>query len=222
MLKIALLQIAPRDTLEENLKKGVEYCRRAAALGADIALFPEMWSSGYRIYNRPAEEWTAEAVPVDGAFAGAFGGLARELHMAVGITLLERWEGGGPRNTLVLFDRFGERRLVYAKVHTCDFDAERYLTAGEDFYTAGLDTAQGPVQVGAMICYDREFPESARILMLKGAELILVPNACPMEINRLAQLRARAYENMTAIATCSYPQSVPDCNGGSSVFDGVA
>ena len=113
MLKIALLQIAPGDTLEENLKKGVGYCRRAAALGADIALFPEMWSSGYRIYNRPAEEWTAEAVPVDGAFAGAFGGLARELHMAVGITLLERWEGGGPRNTLVLFDRFGERRLVY-------------------------------------------------------------------------------------------------------------
>jgi len=73
-----------------------------------------------------------------------------------------------------------------------------------------------------MICYDREFPESARILMLQGAELILVPNACPMEINRLSQLRARAYENMLAIATCNYPDSVPDCNGGSSVFDGVA
>ena len=222
MLKIALLQIAPGDTLEENLKKGVEYCRRAAALGADIALFPEMWSSGYRIYNRPAEEWTAEAVPVDGAFAGAFGGLARELHMAVGITLLERWEGGGPRNTLVLFDRFGERRLVYAKVHTCDFDVERNLTPGEDFYVTDLDTARGPVRVGAMICYDREFPESARLLMLKGAELILTPNACPMELNRLSQLRARAFENMLAVATCNYPDSVPDCNGGSSVFDGVA
>ena len=70
--------------------------------------------------------------------------------------------------------------------------------------------------------YDREFPESARILMLKGAEIILVPNACPMEINRISQLRARAFENMTAIATCNYPASVPDCNGGSSVFDGVA
>lgn len=76
--------------------------------------------------------------------------------------------------------------------------------------------------MGAMICFDREFPESARILMLKGAELILVPNACPMEINRLSQLRARAYENMVAIATCNYPETVPDCNGGSSVFDGVA
>ena len=57
--------------------------------------------------------------------------------------------------------------------------------------------------------------------MLKGAELILVPNACPMEINRLSQLRGRAYENMLAIATCNYPATVPDCNGGSSVFDGV-
>ena len=73
-----------------------------------------------------------------------------------------------------------------------------------------------------MICYDREFPESARILMLKGAELILVPNASPMEINHLSQLRARTYENMLAIATCNYPCDVPDCNGNSSVFDGVA
>ena len=62
----------------------------------------------------------------------------------------------------------------------------------------------------------------AHDMMLKGTELILVPNACPMEINRLAQLRARAYENMTAIATCNYPEGVADCNGGSSVFDGVA
>ena len=43
-----------------------------------------------------------------------------------------------------------------------------------------------------------------------------------MEINRLSQLRSRAYENMLAIATCNYPDTVPDCNGGSSVFDGVA
>lgn len=220
-LKIALLQIAPGDTLEENLEKGVRYCRKAAALGADIALFPEMWSSGYRIYGRPVDEWTAEAVPAAGGFAGAFQSLAGELQMAIGITFLEKYEGG-PRNSFVLFDRFGERKLAYAKVHTCDFDAERNLTPGEDFYVANLNTACGDVKVGAMICFDREFPESARILMLKGAELILVPNACPMEINRLSQLRARAYENMLAVATCNYPETVPDCNGGSSIFDGVA
>src|SRR5699024_7311931 len=121
-----------------------------------------------------------------------------------------------------LFDRFGREAFTYAKVHTCDFGEERHLTPGDDFYVAELDTARGPVRVGAMICYDREFPESARILMLKGAELILVPNACPMELNRLSQLRGRAFENMTAIATCNYPDTVPDCNGRSTVFDGVA
>jgi len=219
-LTIALLQLAPGETLEENRAKGHLACRRAREMGADIALFPEMWSNGYRLYGRPAHQWKAEAIAVGDEFVRSFGRLAKELDIAISITLLEEY-GQHPRNTLVLFDRSGQPVLTYAKVHTCDFDAERELTPGEDFYTAELDTACGPVQVGAMICYDREFPESARILMLKGAELILVPNACPMEINRLSQLRGRAYENMLAIATCNYPAGVPDCNGGSSVFDGV-
>lgn len=221
LLKIALLQIAPCQTLQENLEKGIRYCREAKEKGADIALFPEMWSNGYRIYERPVEERKAEAIPADSEFVHTFGKLAGELDMAIGITLLEKYKNE-PRNSLILYDRFGNRKILYAKVHTCDFSVEHHLTPGDDFYVTMLDTSCGEIQVGVMICYDREFPESARILMLKGAELILVPNACPMEINRLSQLRARAYENMTAIATCNYPENVPDCNGGSSVFDGVA
>ena len=221
ILKIALLQIAPTGSLEGNLQKGIAACRQAKEKDADIALFPEMWSNGYQIYDREVSEWKSEAIPTDDDFVEEFGKLAKELDMAIGVTLLEEYEGG-PRNTLVLFDRFGKRQFTYAKVHTCDFDVERNLTPGEDFYVTTLNTKQGEIKVGAMICYDREFPESARILMLKGAELILVPNACPMEINRLSQLRGRAYENMTAIATCNYPDTVPDCNGGSNVFDGVA
>jgi len=220
-LKIALLQITPCGTLKGNLEKGIKYCKRAKEMDADIALFPEMWSNGYRICDRPVGEWKAEAIPGDSDFVNSFGRLAEELSMAVGITLLEKFQDS-PRNSLILFDRFGQRAFTYAKVHTCDFGAEQDLTPGEDFYVTTLDTACGGVKTGAMICYDREFPESARILMLKGAELILVPNACPMEINRLSQLRGRAYENMLAIATCNYPSAVSDCNGGSSVFDGVA
>ena len=202
------------------MKKGTEACKKAKRMGADIVLFPEMWSNGYRIYDRPLKEWTAEAISLEDDFVISFGKLAKELNMAIGITLLERYEDS-QRNTMVLFDRFGKKKLTYAKVHTCDFDVEKNLSPGNDFYVCSLNTACGEVQVGAMICYDREFPESARILMLKGAELILVPNACPMEINRLSQLRARAFENMLAIVTCNYPAAVPDCNGNSSVFDGV-
>lgn len=219
-LKVALLQIKPEGTPEGNRQKGLEYCKKAKDMGADIALFPEMWSTGY-VIPEDISALMESAVFADSAFVASFGALAKELGMAIGITFLEKYEPS-PRNTLSLFDRFGNLVLTYAKVHTCDFSDERRLTAGEDFYVADLDTAQGVVKVGAMICFDREFPESARILMLKGAEIILVPNACPMEINRLSQLRARAYENMLGIATVNYPEDVPDCNGHSSAFDGVA
>lgn len=219
-LKVALLQLMPEDTLEGNLHKGLEYCKRSKEMGADIALFPEMWSVGYNIPQDFAE-LKASAVSADSAFVNSFQGMAKDLNMAIGITFLENYEPL-PRNTLCLIDRFGNRALEYSKVHTCDFGDECRLTAGDDFYVADLDTVQGKVKIGAMICYDREFPESARILMLKGAEIILVPNACPMEINRISQLRARAYENMVGIATVNYPKGKPDCNGHSTAFDGIA
>lgn len=219
-MKIALMQLLPAGSEAENRKKGAEWCRRAKETGADIALFPEMWSCGYS-FPRDVDALRAAAIAADGDFVNSFGELAARLQMAVGITFLEQYEPS-PRNSFVLFDRFGRRVLSYAKVHTCDFGEERVLTAGDCFPVSELDTAEGKVKVGAMICYDREFPESARILMLEGAELILVPNACPMEINRLSQLRGRAYENMCAIATANYPKGQPDCNGHSTVFDGVA
>lgn len=210
---VALLQLLPGSTPEETMKKGISACRQAKAAGADIALFPEMWNCGYRI-PEDIGQLKAAAVPVDGAFVQTFGALAAELDMAIAITFLEQYEPL-PRNTVVLFDRYGKRVWTYAKVHTCDFGEECRLTRGGEFYVGDLDTANGTVKIGAMICYDREFPESARILMLKGAEILLVPNACPMEINRLSQLRSRAYENMLGIATCNYPDGQPDCNGHS-------
>ncbi len=219
-IRIAFLQIAPAGSVEGNREKGITYCRKAKEAGADIALFPEMWSSGYQI---PEDMGLLKALAVgkDSEFIRCYQKLAKELHMAIGITFLEAYEPL-PRNSVVLFDRYGKEVYTYAKVHTCDFGDECRLTAGEDFYAADLDTEKGVVRVGSMICYDREFPESARILMLKGAEILLVPNACPMEINRISQLRGRAYENMVGIATVNYPDAQPDCNGHSTAFDGIA
>lgn len=218
--RIALLQILPEATTAGNLKKGIEACRRAKSMGADLALFCEMWNTGYDV---PAEPnlLRAAAVEADGEFVSAFGRLAAELDMAIAITFLEAHEPR-PRNSVRVFNRFGKPVLTYSKLHLCSWsEDEAVLSAGDDFYVAELDTACGPVKIGAMICFDREFPESGRILMLKGAEVVLVPNACPMEQNRIAQLRSRAYENMFAIATANYPWGKFDCNGHSTVFDGI-
>lgn len=219
-IRIAMLQIMPTGTLEGNLAKGLQYCRQAKAMGADIALFPEMWSCGYHI-PEDIEELKAMAIHKNDSFMEEYRKLAKELDMAIGITFLESSEPL-PRNSICLFDRHGNEAYTYAKVHTCDFGDEVRLGSGDDFYVTALDTEKGTVKVGSMICYDREFPESARILMLKGAEIVLVPNACPMEINRISQLRGRAYENMLGIVTVNYPDGQPDCNGHSTAFDGIA
>ncbi len=218
-LKIAFLQILPGKSLDENFSAGKKACIEAKEKGADIALFPEMWSDGYAL-PQDDDEIKHLAIEKESAFLKGFRDLASELQMAIGITFLES-HSPKPLNSVLFFDRTGREILHYSKVHICAFDLEKVLDGGDDFYTADLDFGRGIVKIGAMICFDREFPESARILMLKGAELILAPNACPMEINRLSALRSRAYENMAAVATCNYPEGHPDCNGHSTLFDGV-
>ena len=78
--------------IEANARKGEEFCRRAADRGADIALFPEMWSVGYAKYppgdDRARAEWLKLAVPRDGPFVDRFRRLARELRIAIAITYL--------------------------------------------------------------------------------------------------------------------------------------
>lgn len=83
-------------------------------------------------------------------------------------------------------------------------EMEADIEPGTEFKTCELDYGRGKVKLGTMICFDRDFPESTRILMLQGSEIILVPNACYMSKIRLEQLKVRAYENMVCIVTVNY------------------
>jgi N-carbamoylputrescine amidase len=224
VVRVALLQMAGCGfERAASLAKGEVFCRRARAMGADIALFPEMWSIGMTFFDSKQEgereRWLAQAIGRDDPFIQHFRALARELKMAIALTYLEKWDGR-PRNSVSLIDRHGEIVLTYAKVHTCEFDLEAALTPGDSFPACELETGQASVKVGFMICYDREFPESARILMLEGAELILTPNACTLDEHRLSQFKTRAYENMLGVAMTNY--AAPQNNGHSAAFDAVA
>ncbi len=205
-----------------NLVKGEAFCRRAKEAKADIALFPEMWNIGYPFRDPVGpdfkREFPSKAVGRESKFVSHFRSLAKELDMAIALTYLEKWPGQ-PRDSVSIIDRHGENLMTYAKVHTCDFSFDALCAPGDDFYVCNLDTAAGEVKIGAMICYDREFPESARILMLKGAEIILTPNACELEQNRLGQFRAHAYENMVGVAMANY--AAPQENGHSVAFSPI-
>ncbi|CAN5519639.1 carbon-nitrogen hydrolase family protein [soil metagenome] len=240
MLSVALVQwFALGNDRASNLERAIAACREAAQGGADIVVFPEMWLVGYTSNTPDGIEredlwrnsdlgpagvpepnlWDGLDCAIDGPEVSAIQALARELNVAVLFTYLETWPGG-PRNSAALIDRHGEIVLVYAKAHLCVFGSHEHgLTAGNEFPVTTIDTSAGDVKIGVMICYDREFPETARLLMLNGAEIVLVPNACDMETNRLSQLRTRAYENMTAMAMANY--AGPGW-GKSCAFDGIA
>jgi predicted amidohydrolase len=196
-----------RALQQKNIDIADNACRQAAALGSDIALFPEMWNIGYTVFDKgqpnAREDWQGLAIDSDSAYVRHFVALARELNMAIAMTYLQKWEPA-PRNVVSVISRTGEIVLTYAKVHTCDFWTEAALTPGDEFPVCELNTKVGLVKVGCMICYDFQFPESAGILMLNGAELILNPVATGLPEIYTDQIKIRAFDNAVAIAATNY------------------
>lgn len=228
--RLALIQAPPAARVEENRERAVAYIRQASESGASLTLFPELWSHGYlppypEAFDRPWDErftrererWLASALRMDDLYLRTLRREAADRKIAVVATGLFRGKRA-PRNTALLISAAGEVLLRYDKVHTCAFSMEGWLEAGTSFPVAEVDG----IAIGLMICYDREFPESARLLMLGGAELILVPNACSMNPARLGQLSCRAFENMTGVAMANYAGSGwgRSCAFTPTVFDG--
>ena len=211
MIRLALAQVLPPDDEKASLALALTQIEQAAEVGADLVLFPELLNNGYHLHG----DWARHELATDDPWIMTLVDKAKSLSLAVAIPFLEHNPGAGPYNAVTVFDRQGGRVLHYRKVHTCAFAAEGGLSPGDSFPTATLETARGKVTIGAMICFDREFPESARLLMLAGAELILVPNACVMERHRQGLLEARAFENSVTVALTNY--AGPDYRGGSSV-----
>lgn len=213
--KIALLQLKAVYTKDEALYKGIEYCKKAKRLDADIAVFPEMWNTGYEmlfkgnledqntIDDEKVKNWSNKAIDNNDDFIIQFRNIARKLQIAIVLTYLEKTKNQ-PKNTAIIIDKEGNIILKYSKVHTVDYKMEAYMQPGDRFETCELDYGRGKIKLGTMICFDRDFPESTRILMLQGSEIIIVPNACYMSQIRLDQLKVRAYENMVGIVCVNY------------------
>jgi predicted amidohydrolase len=222
-MRVALVQqrvAAPRPAA--TLAEGLAHCARAREGNADLVVFPELWHTGYAPCppDGPGRAaWLDLAIGLDDPWLREFQRCAQRLRLAVVVTFLRR-AGDAVTDAAAVFDADGQLVLVHDKVHVCDFSWEAVLTAGEQFAVGPVATRTGTVALGVMTCFDREFPESARALALAGAELIACPNACLLCDDRIGQVRARAFENMVAVAVANYP--IPAMNGRSCFFDGIA
>lgn len=149
--------------MRESTDTILQQMRQAAAHGADLLLLPEAFLTGYGLPMT-----NEEALPEDSPLLQEICSEARLLRMGVVVTAITRGQSR-PRNSAYVIDQKGTILMRYDKVHTCDFADEACLESGGAFCVCVFHG----VRLGVMICYDREYPESARILMLQGAEIIL-------------------------------------------------
>ncbi len=188
-IKAELAQLALVDgDLEHNLHKVLEAIRRAdVAGGTQLIVFPETTLSGFPTHQNLA----AIAQRLDGPALSAVRDAARRAKVAVAVGIAER-DGADFYNTSVLIDAAGDIALRYRKTHLWASD-QGVFTPGDRFEVCRWNG----LTVGLLICYDIEFPETARALAQLGARLLIVTNGNMNPHGPVHQraIAARAMEN---------------------------
>ena len=197
---VAALSLTPTAWEKEaNLAKFERYAREAAGRGAQVIVAPEGYLEGYvgtqhRTPGLTQERYAAEAAePLDGPLLNRVRALAKELRVYLMLGFAEKRDGK-VFNTAVMFSPAGAVASRYSKSHT--MNDEPFNTKGDLFPVTKTEFGQW----GTLICFDRQVPETARLLALQGADTIFVPAWGGYgEMNDL-MMRVRAYENGVNLA----------------------
>ena len=177
---IAALQRSWSENMEENVQRAEDWIRIAAAKGAHLILLPELFESPYFCKEqRPVHFDRAHPVTNHPTLI-RMQQLARELAVVLPISFFEK---AGPVffNSLAMIDADGELLGLYRKSHIPDgpgYQEKFYFSLGDTGFRVWM-TRYGCVGVG--ICWDQWFPEAARCMVLKGAEILLYPTAIGSE-----------------------------------------
>ena len=203
-MRVALCQLPISPEPAINLERVAEAMTTAAQHGADLAVFPEATQARF------GSDLRAVAEPVDGAFCTGLAKLAREAGVALVAGVFEPAPDGRVYNTAVAYDGSGELAAAYRKIHLFDSLGEHesaVVAPGSEVVVADL----AGIRTGFATCYDIRFPELARALVARGAELIVVPGAWAAglfkEEHWVTLVRARAIENTVWVAAAG---QVPD------------
>ncbi len=177
---VAATQFACSWDLPANLERAEDLVRAAHARGAQVILLQELFATPYFCIEQDVRHLQLAQSAEDSALLRRFGALAAELQVVLPISFFER-AGNVYFNSLAMFDADGRRLGLYRKSHIPDgpgYQEKFYFSPGDTGFRV-WDTRYG--RIGAAICWDQWFPESARIMALMGAELLLFPTAIGSE-----------------------------------------
>lgn len=175
-MKIALIQQHATNDYADNLERGIQAFHQAAQAGAELVAYAELGFLRFLPQIPAHQDSFKKAEPIPGPTTERFSELARQHGVVVVLNLFESHEGRTYDSSPVI-DADGKILGVTRMVHIMDglgFYEKGYYTPGdrEDFV---YETKAG--RIGVAICYDRHFPEYMRAIGLKGAELVVVPQA---------------------------------------------
>ena len=179
-ITVAAVQMMMAQSSDKNISKAESMVKKAADMGANIVLLPELFENTYFCQERKYESYKL-AVPVsENAAVHAMSALAKELHVVIPVSFYEQ-DGNSLFNSVAMIDADGSIMGVYRKTHIPDdhfYQEKFYFTPGDTGFKV-WNTAFCKIGVG--ICWDQWFPEAARCMALDGAELLLYPTAIGSE-----------------------------------------
>ncbi|MBC5633744.1 carbon-nitrogen hydrolase [Parabacteroides hominis] len=180
MLKVGLVQQANTGNRAANIEKLEQNIRACALQGAELVVLQELHNGLYFCQTENTEVFD-QAEPVPGPSTEVFGALAKELGVVLVLSLFEKRAPGLYHNTAVVIEKDGTIAGKYRKMHIPD-DPAYY----EKFYFTPGDLGFEPIQtsvgkLGVLVCWDQWYPEAARLMAMKGAELLIYPTAIGWE-----------------------------------------
>jgi N-carbamoylputrescine amidase len=189
----ALIQQSNSTDIAANLKKLEQNIRSVAAKGAELIVLQELHNSLYFCQTEETSVFDL-AEPIPGPSTSFFGKLAQELKVVIVTSLFERRAPGLYHNTAVVLEKDGSIAGKYRKMHIPD-DPAYY----EKFYFTPGDLGFEPIQtsvgkLGVLVCWDQWYPEAARLMALKGADLLIYPTAIGWESTDAADEKERQKE----------------------------
>lgn len=189
-MKVGLIQQANTCEHAENIKRLKSSIIRCAEEGAELVVLQELHNGLYFCQTEDTRLFDqAETIP--GPSTDEFGELAKELGVVLVLSLFEKRAPGLYHNTAVVIERDGTIAGKYRKMHIPD-DPAYY----EKFYFTPGDLGFEPIQtsvgkLGVLVCWDQWYPEAARLMAMKGAEMLIYPTAIGWESTDTEEEKAR-------------------------------
>lgn len=198
ILRVGLVQQSCSADVEANKQKLARNIADVAQQGAQLVILQELHNSLYFCQTENTELFDL-AEPIPGPSTDFYGELARKHHIVLVTSLFERRAAGLYHNTAVVFEADGTIAGKYRKMHIPDDPAyyEKFYFTPSDMGFQPIDTSVG--RLGVQVCWDQWYPEGARLMALRGAELLIYPTAIGYESSDTPEEQERQREAWTTV-----------------------